>query len=162
MNFPEVKKSLDDTGCGFCLAKWTQVTMHLGIGLTHSCHHPVQHKIPLSELQRNPTALHNTKYKKEQRKKGLEEERGIALLEFQSKIEDLDRKTQLSELDFEQDLEVNSKDYSPEQRKNANKLIGKYTMLTFKRNINDFKKDLEDVGQQIEGMVESADESSNN
>lgn len=67
-----------------------------------------------------------------------------------------------SDKDFEQDLEVNSKDYSPEQRKNANKLIGKYTMLTFKRNINDFKKDLEDVGQQIEGMVESADESSNN
>ena len=75
MNFPEVKKSLDDTGCGFCLAKWTQVTMHLGIGLTHSCHHPVQHKIPLSELQRNPTALHNTKYKKEQRKKMLDGER---------------------------------------------------------------------------------------
>ena len=75
MNFPEVKKSLDDTGCGFCLAKWTQETMHLGIGLTHSCHHPVQHKIPLSELQRNPTALHNTKYKKEQRKKMLDGER---------------------------------------------------------------------------------------
>jgi organic radical activating enzyme len=75
MNFPEVKKSLDDIGCGFCLAKWTQVTMHLGIGLTHSCHHPVQHKIPLSELQRNPTALHNTKYKKEQRKKMLDGER---------------------------------------------------------------------------------------
>lgn len=71
---------------------------------------------------------------------------------------------ELEELDkeFEQDLEVNSKDYSPEQRKNANKLIGKYTMLSIKRNINDFKKDLEDVGQQIEGMVESVDESTNN
>ena len=67
-----------------------------------------------------------------------------------------------SEKEFEEDLEVNSKDYSPEQRKNANKLIGKYTMLSIKRNINDFKKGLEDVGQQIEGMVESADESTNN
>ena len=44
-------------------------------------------------------------YKKEQRKKGLEEQRGIALLELQGKIEELDRKNQLSELDFEQDLE---------------------------------------------------------
>ena len=44
-------------------------------------------------------------YKKEQRKKGLEEQRGIALLELQGKIEELDKKNQLSELDFEQDLE---------------------------------------------------------
>jgi hypothetical protein len=44
-------------------------------------------------------------YKKEQRKKGLEEQRGIALLELQGQIEELDRKNQLSELDFEQDLE---------------------------------------------------------
>jgi hypothetical protein len=44
-------------------------------------------------------------YKKEQRKKGLEEQRGIALLELQGKIEELDRKNQLSEQDFEQDLE---------------------------------------------------------
>ena len=44
-------------------------------------------------------------YKKEQRKKGLEEQRGIALLELQGKIEELDRQNQLSELDFQQDLE---------------------------------------------------------
>jgi len=44
-------------------------------------------------------------YKKEQRKKGLEEQRGIALLELQGKIEELDRKNQLSDADFEQDLE---------------------------------------------------------
>lgn len=59
---------LNSTGPGFCLAKWTQVTMHLGSGLTHSCHHPVAHKIPLEELKSNPSALHNTKFKKEQRK----------------------------------------------------------------------------------------------
>lgn len=75
MNFEQIKKDLDSTGCGFCLAKWTQVTMHLGIGLTHSCHHPVQHKIPISELKRNPTALHNTRFKKEKRKEMLEGKR---------------------------------------------------------------------------------------
>jgi hypothetical protein len=35
--FFDVKKNLDDVGCGFCLAKWTQVTMHLQLGHTHSC-----------------------------------------------------------------------------------------------------------------------------
>ena len=28
-----VKTKLDNVGCGFCLAKWTQVTIHLGSGL---------------------------------------------------------------------------------------------------------------------------------
>ena len=69
------KKDLDSTGCGFCLAKWTQVTIHLQMGETHSCHHPKTHKIPLQELQRNPSALHNTRYKKRARKQMLEGER---------------------------------------------------------------------------------------
>ena len=71
-NFKDTKDLLDGVGCGFCLAKWTQVTMHLGIGLTHSCHHPAQHKIPISEIKRDPSALHNTLYKKRQRKEMLE------------------------------------------------------------------------------------------
>ena len=71
----EVKKKLDKVGCGFCLAKWTQVTMHLGTGMTHSCHHPSPHKIPLAELKRNPTALHNTQFKKTRRKQMLDGER---------------------------------------------------------------------------------------
>lgn len=75
MTTSEVKKSLDKKGCGFCLAKWTQVTMHLGTGMTHSCHHPVQHKIPLNEIKRNPSALHNTMHKKRARKEMLEGKR---------------------------------------------------------------------------------------
>ena len=75
MNPAEVKKKLDGVGCGFCLAKWTQVTIHLGTGMTHSCHHPSPHKIPLSELKRNPTALHNTNFKKSRRKEMLEGKR---------------------------------------------------------------------------------------
>ena len=73
--YGEVKKQLDKTGCGFCLAKWTQVTIHLGTGLTHSCHHPIQHKIPLNEIKRNPSALHNTRFKKRRRKEMLEGKR---------------------------------------------------------------------------------------
>jgi len=75
MNPAEVKKKLDKVGCGFCLAKWTQVTMHLGTGMTHSCHHPSPHKIPLGELKRNPSALHNTRHKKSRRKEMLEGKR---------------------------------------------------------------------------------------
>jgi organic radical activating enzyme len=73
--YTQTKKDLNSIGCGMCLAKWTQVTMHLQIGHTHSCHHPRTHVIPLSELKRNPKALHNTKYKKLVRKEMLEGER---------------------------------------------------------------------------------------
>lgn len=67
-NREAMQNLLNEKGPGFCLAKWTQVTMHLGTGLTHSCHHPDAHTIPLDELAKNPGALHNTSFKKEQRK----------------------------------------------------------------------------------------------
>lgn len=70
-----VRDTLNKTGCGFCLAKWTQVTIHLQTGMTHSCHHPSPHKIPLNEIVRNPTALHNTMHKKRARKEMLEGKR---------------------------------------------------------------------------------------
>lgn len=73
--FQEIKDKLDSVGCGFCLAKWTQVTIHLHNGMTHSCHHPMPHKIPLSEIKNNPSALHNTKFKKYKRKEMLEGQR---------------------------------------------------------------------------------------
>lgn len=66
--FDKTKDKLNGIGCGFCLAKWTQVTLHLQMGQTHSCHHPSSHFIPLIELKNNPSALHNTLYKKQQRK----------------------------------------------------------------------------------------------
>tara|TARA_R100000008_G_C3581385_1_gene168762 strand:- start:248 stop:1708 length:1461 start_codon:yes stop_codon:yes gene_type:complete len=73
--YDKLKSDLNDIGCGMCLAKWTQVTMHLHLGHTHSCHHPATHKIPLQELRENPTALHNTKFKKEKRKEMLDGKR---------------------------------------------------------------------------------------
>ena len=74
-NYQPMKELLDNTGCGFCLAKWTQVTTHLGSGITHSCHHVGAHKILLEELETNPSALHNTQEKKERRKEMLRGER---------------------------------------------------------------------------------------
>lgn len=70
--YQQVKDKLDSVGPGFCLAKWNQVTMHLGTGLNHSCHHPAPHKIPLLEVLKNETALHNTRFKKRVRKQMLD------------------------------------------------------------------------------------------
>lgn len=58
-----------------CAAKWQQVTIHLQNGTTHSCHHPGVHKVGLDEIVDNPSALHNSKFKKLQRKKMLEGDR---------------------------------------------------------------------------------------
>ena len=68
----EFKKELDKISPTFCVAKWKQVTMHLESGLTHSCHHPKAHIVPLDELRENVSALHNTNYKKRMRKDMLE------------------------------------------------------------------------------------------
>ena len=58
-----MKDRLNKVGSGFCLAKWDQVTMHLHNGMTHSCHHPAPHKIPLIEIESNYKAIHNSEEK---------------------------------------------------------------------------------------------------
>ena len=70
-----VKNELDGVSPSFCVAKWKQVTMHLQNGMNHSCHHPKAHVVPISEIKANPTALHNSEFKKEQRKLMLEGKR---------------------------------------------------------------------------------------
>ena len=62
-------------GPALCLAKWKQVSLHLPTGLNNSCYHPPLHAIPAELLTDNPSALHNTPYKKEQRKIMLKQER---------------------------------------------------------------------------------------
>lgn len=47
----------------FCLAKWVSSTTTLYNGMTHSCHHPVPHKIEVESVEKNPAALHNTPQK---------------------------------------------------------------------------------------------------
>lgn len=66
---------LDTVGKGFCLAKWHHVSMHLHTGDNHSCYHPSMHRVSLEELEKNPSALHNSEFKKQQRKAMLEGER---------------------------------------------------------------------------------------
>lgn len=56
----------------FCAAKWYNATIWLGSGQTASCHHPNPHKISLDEIASNPSAIHNTSFKKSVRKQMLE------------------------------------------------------------------------------------------
>lgn len=62
-------------GLAMCLAKWKQVSLHLPTGLNNSCYHPPLHTIDADALKDNPSALHNTEYKKQQRKIMLKQER---------------------------------------------------------------------------------------
>jgi hypothetical protein len=62
-------------GPALCLAKWKQVSLHLPTGLNNSCYHPPLHEIPADLLADNPAALHNTPYKKGQRRIMLRQER---------------------------------------------------------------------------------------
>lgn len=55
-------------GSALCLAKWKQVSLHLTTGMNNSCYHPPLHIVPIEEIARKPSALHNTEYKKTQRK----------------------------------------------------------------------------------------------
>lgn len=71
----KTKAQLDGVSSSFCVAKWKQVTMHLQNGMNHSCHHPKTHVVPIAEIKFNPTALHNSEYKKQQRKMMLEGKR---------------------------------------------------------------------------------------
>ena len=65
----------ENLGPALCLAKWKQVSLHLPTGLNNSCYHPPLHAIPQENLTTNPSSLHNTPYKKEQRRIMLTQER---------------------------------------------------------------------------------------
>lgn len=63
----QIQQITDTVSPTFCLAKWHHTTIYLQSGETHSCYHPAPHRISLEEIQRNPSALHNTNQKKLER-----------------------------------------------------------------------------------------------
>lgn len=70
-----VKPITNDISPTFCLAKWYHVNIYLQTGETHSCYHPPPHKIDPKKLLSNPSALHNTQQKKEERRAMLRGEK---------------------------------------------------------------------------------------
>lgn len=87
-----VKENLNIHSKTVCGAKWYNATIWLGNGMTASCHHPPPHKIDPEEVKINPSALHNTSYKKRVRKQMQE---GIQCKEcdYCWKIENLENDT---------------------------------------------------------------------
>lgn len=90
-SFADYKKRLiDPVSESYCAAKWLNATIWLGNGQTTSCHHPLGHQIDASELEQNPSAIHNTQHKKLMRKM-MQEGTRPQECEYCWKIEDLGR-----------------------------------------------------------------------
>lgn len=79
---------MDKISSTFCGAKWYNATIWLDWGKTTSCHHPPPHQIVVKEILKNPSALHNTAEKKDDRKLMLKGERPAGC-EYCWKIEDI-------------------------------------------------------------------------
>jgi organic radical activating enzyme len=66
-NIRKVIPIMNEVSPTFCLAKWHHSSIYLHTGQTHSCYHPRPHDISLNEIAVNPSALHNTRHKKQER-----------------------------------------------------------------------------------------------
>jgi len=125
----KTKGRLDSVGCGMCVAKWMQVTIHLQNGHTHSCHHPRTHKIPLEEIKKNPSALHNTWYKKHARKEMLTDQRPSEC-DYCWNVEDN------SDVFSDRILKSNEPWAKPFWNKIQHKKDGKNYLLDWRENVN--------------------------
>lgn len=68
----ETRDKLNAVGPGFCMMKWRNESLYLHMGDNHSCYHPRPRHIDLKEIENDVSALHNTAWKKQQRKEMLE------------------------------------------------------------------------------------------
>jgi organic radical activating enzyme len=86
------REVLDPLSASFCGAKWYNATIWLGSGMTTSCHHPPAHRVSVEAVAENPSALHNTPEKKQDRAQMIAGERPPGC-EYCWKIEDIGRDT---------------------------------------------------------------------
>lgn len=82
------RRVIDIKSDSFCAAKWYNATIWLGSGQTTSCHHPLPHQIDIEAIKTNPSAIHNTPQKKEQRRQMQAGERPAGC-DYCWKIEDM-------------------------------------------------------------------------
>ena len=82
------RRVIDIKSKSFCAAKWYNATIWLGSGQTTSCHHPLPHAIDVEAIKINPSAIHNTSRKKEERRMMQQGERPAGC-EYCWKIEDM-------------------------------------------------------------------------
>ena len=67
-----IKDRLDSVSPSMCLAKWLFMKIHLLTGKTQSCYHVPEHFVDTNEISVRPSALHNTKQKKWERRQMME------------------------------------------------------------------------------------------
>ena len=92
------RRVIDIKSQSFCAAKWYNATIWLGSGQTTSCHHPLPHAIDIEAIKINPSAIHNTPRKKEERAMMQRGERPSGC-EYCWKIEDIaDREDESDEI----------------------------------------------------------------
>lgn len=60
--------------------------------------------------------------------------------------------------ELDNDITRNSDDFSAEQMSEVKKLQGRYVALVVKKGINDLKESVKDLGNQMEGFLEGAEE----
>jgi organic radical activating enzyme len=84
------RRVIDIKSESFCGAKWYNATIWLGSGQTTSCHHPPAHSIDAEVIKLNPSAIHNTPQKKDDRAKMQQGLRPVGC-EYCWKIEDMGR-----------------------------------------------------------------------
>jgi pyruvate-formate lyase-activating enzyme len=82
------RRVIDIKSDSFCAAKWYNATIWLGSGQTTSCHHPLPHAIDKDAILVNPSAIHNTPQKKEERRMMQQGERPSGC-DYCWKIEDM-------------------------------------------------------------------------
>jgi organic radical activating enzyme len=75
VSLEEAENQLKRISKSMCYAKWAHCSLHLTNGMTHSCYHNPTHKVNLVDIGDNPTALHNTAQKKNERKAMLKGEK---------------------------------------------------------------------------------------
>jgi len=139
--FQDVKKfsdQLDAVSPSFCLAKWKQVTLHLQTGHNHSCHHPKTHKTPLEELKTNPSALHNTEFKKQQRELMLKGQRP-AECDYCWRVEDSSPNKQVLSDRYTKSYEPWAQDFMQEVLDKRTKNINPSYMEVSFSNVCNFK-----------------------
>lgn len=74
-NPDRARAELQKVSPSYCLAKWAHSTIHFQLGTTHSCYNLPMHQIPKNNLSSNPSSLHNTPIKLEQRQQMLDGKR---------------------------------------------------------------------------------------
>jgi len=97
------RRVIDIKSESFCAAKWYNATIWLGSGQTTSCHHPLPHAIDKEAILTNPSAIHNTPQKKEQRRQMQAGERPGGC-EYCWKIEDMYKDPKYAGMDVPQPI----------------------------------------------------------